>query len=79
MVKYVSTCTKGTLINRSEKTYLTMLIRCFCVFLFFLIFFMKAYAVGTHLNCIDKSMQFKRMPTTYAFIKKQTKSTLAAI
>ena len=27
--------------------------------IFFLIFFIKAYVVGTHLNCIDKSMQFK--------------------
>ena len=26
---------------------------------FFLILFIKAYVVGTHLNCIDKSMQFK--------------------
>ena len=26
---------------------------------FFLYFFTKAYFVGTHLNCIDKSMQFK--------------------
>ena len=26
---------------------------------FFLYFFTKAYVVGTHLNCIDKSMQFK--------------------
>ena len=25
---------------------------------FFLIFFIKAYVVDTHLNCIDKSMQF---------------------
>ena len=32
--------------------------------------FIKAYVVGTHLNCIDKSMQFKWVPTTYAFIKK---------
>ena len=39
---------------------------------FFLIFFLKAYVVGTHLNCIDKSMQFKWVPTTYAFIKKKT-------
>ena len=23
------------------------------------------YVVGTHLNCIDKSMQFKWEPTTY--------------
>ena len=33
----------------------------FFLFLFF-IFFIKAYVVGTRLNCIDKS--------TYAFIKK---------
>ena len=32
--------------------------------------FIKTYVVGTHLNCIDKSMQFKWVPTTYAFIKK---------
>ena len=35
---------------------------------FFLI--INAYVVGTHLNGIDKSMQFKWVPTTYAFIKK---------
>ena len=33
-------------------------------------FLYKAYVVGTHLNCIDKSIQFKRVPTTYAFKKK---------
>ena len=27
--------------------------------IFFLYFFTKAYVVGTHLNCIDLSMQFK--------------------
>ena len=27
--------------------------------IFFLIFFIKASVVGTHLNCIDLSMQFK--------------------
>ena len=43
----------------------------FCV-LFFLIFFLKAYVMGTHLNCIDKSMQFKWVPTTYAFIKRSS-------
>ena len=26
----------------------------FCARFFFLIFFLKAYVVGTHLNCIDK-------------------------
>ena len=30
----------------------------------FLIVFIKAYVVGIHLNCIDKSMQFKWVPTT---------------
>ena len=39
---------------------------CFCS----LNSFIKAFVVGTHLNCIDKSMQFKWVPTTYAFIKK---------
>ena len=36
----------------------------------FIYFFIKAYVVGSHLNCIDLSMQFKWVPTTYAFIKK---------
>ena len=52
----------------------------FVVFIFvFLIFFIKAYFVGTHLNCIDKSTQFKWVSTIYAFIKKGTKNTLAII
>ena len=42
---------------------------------FSLYFFIKAYVVGTHLNCIDLSMQFKWVPTTYAFIKKIRKET----
>ena len=54
MVKYVSTYTKGTHKNRSEKDLsndaYTMFV---CVFVI-LIFFIKAYVVGTHLNCIDK-------------------------
>ena len=40
-------------------------------------FLYKNIFVATHLNCIDKSMQFKFfsmqfkwIPTTYAFIKK---------
>ena len=36
-----------------KRTYLMMTTR------FFLTFFTKAYVVGTHLNCIDLSMQFK--------------------
>ena len=34
-----------------------------------MIFLIKAYVVGTHLNCIDKLMQFKWVPTTFAFKK----------
>ena len=34
------------------------------------VYFLKACAVGTRLNCIDLSMQFERVPTTCAFIKK---------
>ena len=37
-------------------------------------FFIKAYVVETHLNCIDRSVQFKWVPTTYAFLKKVRKS-----
>ena len=36
----------------------------------FVYFFINAYVVGTQLNCIDLSMQFKWVPRTYAFIKK---------
>ena len=39
-----------------------------CTFTYF--FIKKKYFVGTHLNCLDKSRQFKRVPTTYASIKK---------
>ena len=59
--------------------YLMVFMGCFCDFFFFLIFFTKAYLKGIHLNCMDKSMQFKWVSTTYAFIKKYTKSTLAVI
>ena len=45
----------------------------------FLIFFIKAWVVGSHLNCIDKSMQFRWELTTYAFMKKVDKSTLTVI
>ena len=34
--------------------------------------FIKAYVVGTHLNC-HLSRQFKLVPTTYAFIKEPGK------
>ena len=45
----------------------------------FLISFIIAYVVGTHLNCIEKSMQFKWAPTTYVFFKEVDRSTLAVI
>ena len=40
-----------------------------CCCCFFLIFFIKAYVVGTHLNCIDK-LQFKWAPTTLCLYKE---------
>ena len=45
-------------------------------------FFIKAYDVGTHLHCIDKSIQFQWVPTTYAFTKnlqRSSQSTTAVI
>ena len=39
----------------------------------FVYFFIKAYVLGTHLNCIDLTMQFKWVPTTYAFKEKTRK------
>ena len=36
----------------------------------FSVFFIEAYVVGTRLNCLDLSRQFKQVPTTYVFIKK---------
>ena len=61
VLQYVPTYTKSSLKKKQKKrkderrTHQILLMRCF----FFLIFFIKAYVVGTHLNCIDKSMQFK--------------------
>ena len=43
----------------------------------FVCFFIKAYFVDTHLNCIDKSMQFKWVPTAYAFIKRRKNTIIA--
>ena len=70
MVKYVST-NLGYTIKKKTKISEDSSNDAYAMFLCFsLIFFIKAYAVGTHLNCIDKSMQFKWVPTIYAFIKK---------
>ena len=35
--------------------------------IFFLIFFIKAYVVGTHLNCLDLSRQFKMSTNNICF------------
>ena len=69
IVKYVSTYTKGTLKKRSAKDLPNDSYAMFLCF-FYSDFLCKAYVVSTHLNCIDKSMQFKWVPTTNAFIKK---------
>ena len=42
----------------------------------FVYFFIKAYVVGTYLNYIDLSMQFKWVPTTYVLIKKIKKTRI---
>ena len=60
MVIYVSTYTRDTLKKRSAKDFSNDAYEIFC----FLISFIKAYVVGTHLNCIDK---------------KEPKSTLTVI
>ena len=41
--------------------------------IFFWLSLHHAYVVGTHLNCIDLSMQFRWVPTTSAFVKKWRK------
>ena len=43
----------------------------------FVYFFINAYVVGTHLNCIDLLMQFKWVPTTYVFNKENQKKKIA--
>ena len=76
VAKYDFIYTKGTLKQRPVKDLSN---DAYAMLLCFLIFLIKAYIVGTHLNCIDKSMQFKWVPTTYTFIKTYTKITLAVI
>ena len=41
--------------------------------------FIKAYVVGTQLNCLDLLRQFKRVPTTNAFIKELDKTIVVLI
>ena len=53
--------------KRTVKQFLSLQITASVIFVYF---FIKAYVVGTHLNCINLPMQFKWVPTTYAFKKK---------
>ena len=66
VVKYVPTYTKGTLLIKKLRKDLSN--NAYAIFFFNFLY--KACVVGTHLNCIDKSMQFKWVPTTYAHMKK---------
>ena len=71
VVKYVPTYTKGTLFKTMRKDLSNNAYAMFLYFFFFFFNFLyKAYVVGTHLNCIGKSMQFKWVPITYAHMKK---------
>ena len=53
MVKYASTYYEYTIKKRTQKDLFDDDYVMFSDFLY------KAYVVGTHMNCIDKSMQFK--------------------
>ena len=53
--------------KRTVKKFRSLQITASVLFVYFLI---KAYVVGTHLNCINLLMQFKWVLTTYACIKK---------
>ena len=48
LLKYLPTYIKGTLKKRSAKDLSN-----YTYSILFLIFFIKAYVVGTHLNCIE--------------------------
>ena len=53
--------------KRTVKQFRSLQITASVLLVYFLI---KAYVVGTHLNCIALSMQFKWVLATYACIKK---------
>ena len=69
-------CTEFDLITAhtpiSEQSSCYMVFRLQSVY-FFIHFFIKAYVVGTYLNCLNKLRQFKLVATTYAFIKIRKK------
>ena len=48
--------------KRTVKQFRSLQITTSVIFVYF---FIEAYVVGTHLNCIDLSMQFVWVPTTY--------------
>ena len=54
-----------------------MLMRCFLIF-FFLIFFIKAYVVDTHLNCIDICL-YKEIDKKYTGCNLRTTKLLDCI
>ena len=58
MVKYVSIYNGNSIYKKKDqkRTYSMRIMQ------FFSNFFIKAYVVGTHLNCIDKLMQFNKYP-----------------
>ena len=65
--------TNGTLKKKKkdqQRTNLMIFKGFFFMFFFFLNLFLKAYVVGNHLNCIDKSMQFKWIPTPLCLYKE---------
>ena len=64
--------TKDTLLKGSANDLFDNVYAIFFFFsIFFFFFFIKAYIVGTHLNCINKLMQFEWVPTTYVSIDKK--------
>ena len=58
-----------------QKTYVMMLTQCFMCF-FLLIFFIKAYVMGTHLNCIDNMCLYKEVDNEYTGCNLNTKELL---
>ena len=56
MVKYVSTNTKVMLKERFAENLSN---DAYAMFVFSFYFFMKAYVVCTHLNCMNNLMQLK--------------------
>ena len=71
LVKYASTYLRYIL-KRSANDLFNGIYAVICIFL-------SSDFLNESMFWVLKSMQFKRVPTTYAFIKKKTKNTLAVI